>query len=182
MADTREVWNYKGKYKISNPGHVKSLERQVSYDSITRTQAERIMCHRGGKISPYGCVRIYKGGVGQKLSIHRLVVQHFLPGWNSGLEVNHTDGNRDNNRANNLKMCTHQRNMEHAIAGGLKRDYCGISVNTKLTNEQAGGIRRSYLSGVMQNEPAEQFKVCKQMICDIVHYKKYKNESDKRNN
>ena len=124
MADTREIWvdikNYEGKYKISNLGRVKSLERQVSHDGITWTQPERIMCH--------------KGGVGKKFSVHRLVAQHFLPDWNPGLEVNHIDGNRDNNRADNLEMCTHQRNMEHAIAGGLKRDYGEKSVNAKLTN------------------------------------------------
>ena len=49
MADTREIWvdikNYEGKYKISNLGRVKSLERQVSHDGITWTQPERIMCH-----------------------------------------------------------------------------------------------------------------------------------------
>ena len=41
MADTREIWvdikNYEGKYKISNLGRVKSLERQVSHDGITST-------------------------------------------------------------------------------------------------------------------------------------------------
>lgn len=63
----------------------------------------------------------------------------------------------------------------------LRDDYGENSVNAKLTNEQADHIRRLHRSGVMQNELAEQFKVCKQTICDIVHYKKYKNESDKRN-
>lgn len=138
MADTREIWvdikNYEGKYKISNLGRVKSLERQVSHDGITWTQPERIMCHWCGTTSLYDCVRLYKGGVGKKFSVHRLVAQHFLPDWNPGLEVNHIDGNRDNNRADNLEMCTHQRNMEHAIAGGLKRDY-----GERQTDQRAGG-------------------------------------------
>lgn len=56
----------------------------------------------------------------------------------------------------------------------LRDDYGENSVNAKLTNEQADHIRRLHRSGVMQNELAEQFKVCKQTICDIVHYKKYK--------
>ena len=97
MADTREIWvdikNYEGKYKISNLGRVKSLERQVSHDGITWTQPERIMCHWCGTTSLYDCVRLYKGGVGKKFSVHRLVAQHFLPDWNPGLEVNHIDGN-----------------------------------------------------------------------------------------
>ncbi len=56
----------------------------------------------------------------------------------------------------------------------LRDDYGENSVNAKLTNEQADHIRRLRRLGVMQNELAEQFKVCKQTICDIVHYKKYK--------
>ena len=103
MTDTREIWvdvkNYEGKYKISNLGRVKILERQVSHDGITWTQPERIMCHWRGTTSLYDCVRLYKDGVGKKFSVHRLVAQHFLPSWNPGLEVNHIDGNRDNNRA-----------------------------------------------------------------------------------
>lgn len=54
MADTREIWvdikNYEGKYKISNLGRVKSLERQVSHDGITWTQPERIMVIGVGRL------------------------------------------------------------------------------------------------------------------------------------
>lgn len=178
MADTREIWvdikNYEGKYRISNLGRVKSLERQVSHDGITWIQPERIMCHWYGTTSLYDCVRLYKGGVGKKFSVHRLVAQHFLPDWNPGLEVNHIDGNRDNNRADNLEMCTHQRNMEHAIAGGLKRDYGEKSVNAKLTNGQAEEIRVRYSSGqASQNSLAKQYGVSRQTVSAIIRYKKY---------
>ena len=96
MTDTREIWvdikNYEGKYRISNKGRIKSLERQVSHGGITWIQPERIMSHWCGTTSYYDCVRLYKGGVGTKFSVHRLVAQHFLPEWNPKLEVNHIDG------------------------------------------------------------------------------------------
>ena len=96
------------------------------------------------------------------------------PTWNPGLEVNHIDGNRDNNRADNLEMCTHQRNMEHAIAGGLKRDYGEKSVNAKLTNGQAEEIRVRYSSGqASQNSLAKQYGVSRQTVSAIIRYKKY---------
>lgn len=98
MTATREIWvdikNYEGKYRISNKGRIKSLERQVSHGGITWTQPERIMSHWCGTTSYYDCVRLYKGGVGTKFSVHRLVAQHFLPEWNPKLEVNHIDGDR----------------------------------------------------------------------------------------
>lgn len=52
----------------------------------------------------------------------------------------------------------------HSMAYELGDDYGEKSMSAKLTNEQADYIRRLHLSGVMQNELAEQFKVCKQTI------------------
>ena len=178
MTDTREIWvdikNYEGKYRISNKGRIKSLERQVSHGGITWIQPERIMSHWCGTTSYYDCVRLYKGGVGTKFSVHRLVAQHFLPEWNPKLEVNHIDGDRYNNTANNLEMCTHQRNMEHAIAGGLKQDYGEKSVNAKLTNAQAEEVRVKYFSGkASQDTLAKQYGVSRQTVSAIVRYKKY---------
>ena len=115
----------------------------------------------------------FDGKICKKL-IHRLVAEHFLDDWNAAKEVNHKDGNKHNNRSDNLEMCTRQENVMHSMVHKLRDDYGENSVNAKLTNEQADHIRRLHRSGVMQNELAEQFKVCKQTICDIVHYKKYK--------
>jgi DNA invertase Pin-like site-specific DNA recombinase len=71
-------------------------------------------------------------------------------------------------------MCTHQRNMEHAIAGGLKRDYGEKSVNAKLTNGQAEEIRVRYSSGqASQNSLAKQYGVSRQTVSAIIRYKKY---------
>lgn len=178
MADTQETWvdikDYEGRYKVSNLGRVKSLERAVSHDGITYTQPERILCHWCGTTSLYGCVRLYKNGTGKKFTVHRLVARHFLPGWDPKLEVNHIDGNRDNNRADNLELCTHRRNMEHAIAHDLKRDYGERSVNAKLTNAQADEIREKFFSGrFSQGTLAGQYGVCRQTISAIIRYKKY---------
>lgn len=178
MANTQEIWvdirNYEGRYQISNKGRVKSLEREVSHDGITWTQPERIMSHWCGTTSLYDRVRLYKGGIGTKFTVHRLVAEHFLPDWNPELEINHIDGNRYNNAADNLEMCTHQRNMEHAIAGELKNDYGEKSCNAKLTNAQAEEIRVKYhAGGITQETLARKYSVCRQTVSAIIRYKKY---------
>ena len=139
MTDTREIWvdikNYEGKYRISNKGRIKSLERQVSHGGITWIQPERIMSHWCGTTSYYDCVRLYKGGVGTKFSVHRLVAQHFLPEWNPKLEVNHIDGDRYNNNADNLEMCTEYGTRHCGRAQtGLWREKC-----ERQTDERTGG-------------------------------------------
>ena len=94
-------------------GVIKSATKVVSRalkggtsGGITRTQSERILLHWRGKTSLYDCVRLYKNGVGEKFSVHRLVAEYFLDDWDIELEVNHIDGNRYNNAAENLEMCT----------------------------------------------------------------------------
>ena len=178
MTDTREIWvdiqNYEGKYQVSNKGRVKSLEREVSRVGFNYRLPERILSAWRGTTSLYDRIRLYSGGVGRKFSVHRLVAQHFLPDWDPALEINHIDGDRYNNAADNLEMCTHQRNMEHAIAGGLKNDYGERSRNAKLTNAQAEEIRRRYhAGGISQEALAACYGVCRQTVSAIIRYKKY---------
>lgn len=178
MVEQPERWmdikGYEGYYQVSDQGRVKSLARYISYQGITRFQGERIMSHWCGITSLYDCVRLYKNGVREKFSVHRLVAEHFLPEWNPKLEVNHIDGDRYNNAASNLEMCTHQDNVRHAIIHFLKNDYGEKSRNAKLTNSQARQIRSIYQEGTTrQAELALQFGVCPQTISAITRYKKY---------
>lgn len=53
--------------------------------------------------------------------IHRLVAQYFVPNIYDDPEVNHLDGNKHNNRFDNLEWCTPLQNTNHAIVTGLRR-------------------------------------------------------------
>lgn len=106
--------------------------------------------------------------------IHRLVAYEFLGlSHSSLLEVNHKDGNRHNNRVSNLEVVTHQQNIDHSIITNLKNDYGECSINAKLTNRQADEIRWLWENGMMQKDIAKMYNVCKQTICNIIHYKRY---------
>lgn len=54
-----------------------------------------------------------------QISVHRLVTAAFLGPCPKHLEVNHKDGNKDNNRIENLEYVTTAENMRHASALGL---------------------------------------------------------------
>lgn len=58
-------------------------------------------------------------GKNRNMYVHRLVANAFIGPCPEGYEVNHIDGNKANNRADNLEYVTRKGNVQHAIAHGL---------------------------------------------------------------
>lgn len=59
------------------------------------------------------------GGARKKYRAHRLVAAAFLPNPEGKKEVNHKNGNRKDNRVENLEWCTGRENRRHAAEAGL---------------------------------------------------------------
>lgn len=73
--------------------------------------------------------------------IHRIVAACFVPNPNGYLEINHIDGNKQNNHADNLEWCTRSHNNKHAFATGL-RDYAELRQMATCEKAMASKRRR----------------------------------------
>jgi hypothetical protein len=76
-------------------------------------------------------VTLFSRGIRQIALVHRLVAETFIPNPNHLPCVNHLDGDRLNNRVENLEWCTYEQNSRHAVKTGLiHRDMntCGKAV------------------------------------------------------
>lgn len=106
MEIWKDVIEYRGSYQVSNWGNVKN------------TKTNRI---RRPTKDKDGYLRIQLGGRKDRKSksIHRLVADVFIENPFAKPEVNHIDGNKENNNVNNLEWVTGEENRSHAIESGL---------------------------------------------------------------
>lgn len=119
MEIWKDIKGYEGVYQISNIGRVKSLARTVRYSNgATHTVQEKIKSTRK---NPDGYLRTSLSSHSNKInySIHRLVAEHFIDNNQNLEQVNHIDGNKENNAVTNLEWCTSAGNMKHAHRTGL---------------------------------------------------------------
>jgi len=93
--------------------------RISNYSDIYSQKSHKIMARVVGSRG-YMVVRLYKNGVPKNFTVHRLVAKAFLP-KSEKPEVNHIDGNKQNNYYKNLEWATSQENNKHAFDTGLNR-------------------------------------------------------------
>ena len=82
----------------------------------------------------YKRVTLSKGGVTNRFFIHRLVALHYIPNPKGSAQMNHKDGDKDNNFKDNLEWMSCKENHQHAMSSGL-RARGEASSNTNLTND-----------------------------------------------
>ena len=108
--------------------------------------------------------------------LHRLVLETFNPIENcENLEVNHIDGDKSNNKLENLEWCTGSFNVKHSLETGLKTPARGENISgSKLTEQQVLEICNLLKnSNLSLQDIGNKFGVSKHCIFDIKRKKSW---------
>lgn len=100
----------------------------------------------GSKMSPSIDRCGYLHGLinGRSRSYHRIIAECFIPNPCNKPDVNHINGIKTDNRAENLEWCTRSENIIHAYKTGLEQTVVGANNhNSKLDDELVRYIRQS---------------------------------------
>ncbi len=100
--------------------------------------------------------------------VHRLVALSWLSPADTSLHVCHINGNKLDNRAENLKWATQAENNADKIRLGETAKGSGIA-QSKLKGTQVVEIRGLYSSGRSAADIARKFAVSNRTIANIIH-------------
>lgn len=118
----KDIVGYEGLYQVSNLGRVKSFDKVVKNAKGTYIKKERYL--KPQKISNgYFIVGLYKNKKHKNIYIHKIVAEAFLDNSNCYEEINHIDGNKENNVFSNLEYCSRNYNQKHSYIKGLTSRY-----------------------------------------------------------
>ena len=141
-------------YEITKDGEVfnKTYNRKIKYE-----------------LNDKGYYRVIIGG--ERYFIHKLVAQKYVPNPLNKPHINHKNGIKTDNRAENLEWVTHKENIHHALNSGLIPigEQCSW---TKLKRDDVIFIRKN--KEISQKELSKKFNVSPSTISDIRNYKSWK--------
>jgi hypothetical protein len=118
LQNKNENWcpvpGYESYYVVSNAGDVKSVPRILTNKiGVTKRYKQREMSLQsdadGYKLAPMS-----KEAKTVLMKVHRIVALTFIPNPNNYEQVNHINGKKDDNRAENLEWCTSSMNRKHS--------------------------------------------------------------------
>lgn len=167
----RAVIGYEGFYEISDHARIRSLPRMVP------TKGGGLTLWRGKILKPclnsdgYLQVGLTNSSGRKSKTVHQLLARAFIGEPPPGMQVNHKDGVKTNNRIGNFEYTTSAGNTRHAIALGLINNYGENSTSAKLTNAEVVEIKQLRSSGVTLKRIAEKFQVATGTVHRIVNGK-----------
>jgi hypothetical protein len=153
----KDIKGYEGFYQVSNLGNIKRLEH-TKYNLLTKTNSvyKEHLVKKCINKKGYYQVTLCKNSKIKPINVHRLVAEAFIPNFDNLPCINHIDGNKSNNRVDNLEWCSFKYNVQHAyknnlmlnckkvkqydLNGSYFKEYNSINEANKQTNINQGNI------------------------------------------
>jgi hypothetical protein len=139
VSELNEMWKFIpnfGRYKASNYGRIGSINYKNS-------GCFKIIKPAAGKDGYLQSMFLKDDGTYNTIKVHKLIALAFLGARPDGTEVNHINGDKQDNNVSNLEYISHSANCQHSFDTGLQKPKRGIlNGMCKITQEQVDNARK----------------------------------------
>lgn len=148
-------------------------DRAVAHRGMLIDPDSGVVMNKSGRIVGYrqsmGYTSVYVGSLKKSVLAHRLIWEAVNGEIPPGIEVNHIDGIKTNNRIANLEAVTPNENVRHSVVTGLMPKG-RQKVNAKLTDDAVRDIRACDLTN---QALSEKYGVCIAVISEVRSRKRW---------
>jgi len=154
MEIWKDVVGFEGIYAVSSLGRIMRVARSE------KGRKPGTIKKPGANRHGYLGTQLAKDGKNYTVRVHRVVSEAFIGPVPAGYEVNHKDGDKSNNHADNLEYVTHSQNIAHSYNDLGREHPCGsLNKYAKLTEADIPLIRQLHADGWSQRAIGDRFGV-----------------------
>ena len=162
----RTIPGYEGKYEVSDAGRIRSLRNRGPNWDIARPEPLMRVLSKNKKSGYIDVSLCDQNAHMKRVLVHRLVLIAFVGPCPPGHQASHLNGERTDNRLENLAW-------ELVPANNLRKHEHGTMVGTKshaiLTRDEVIVIRERFAAGERGMDLAKEYGLSRPTISDIVH-------------
>lgn len=186
VVNENEIWKtipIEPDYEASNLGRIRSVDKIVyrKYKTGLMPTQYKGRIRKQTFCKTTGYFRLCLDGR-KSYTIHRLVCMAFnFESFFNGAQVNHKDGNKINNNADNLEWVTPKQNIHHATKTGLFKNVGKHMVDigdnhpsAKISFDIAREIREMHKSGIPAKTIMKKFDIKKSTFYNVLSNKIWK--------
>ena len=172
VEEWKAVAGFDGFYEVSNHGRIRSLPRVSTTGRRLKGKTIALISNKND-----GYLRVNlrdSRGAHTTKTLHRVVAEAFVTNPKGKPEVNHIDGNKRNNRAENLEWCTPKENQQHALKTGLRKPNCSSTSKAVGMFRENGELLRTFPSvaeaaRTMQTSPNSIYNRCEGRVAGSLY-------------
>ena len=118
-------YDFSSNYEVSSFGNIRNKKTGLFLKSRLKKDYAVISLRKTGNRKIYN------------FFVHQIVAQNFILNPNKFSEINHIDGNKHNNKIDNIEWCSRNINMQHAYNNGLisykKAKFNALKASEKIS-------------------------------------------------
>lgn len=141
-----KTYPHNSTYQISKEGKLKGRYNKDISGFVIRGGYRHLKINLNGKI--------------KQCAVHRLVYETWVGPIPEGMQINHKDGNKQNNHIDNLELVTARENLIHSYKVLNRNRASGLRINTaKLSPDDILKVLEMYDKGGTQRQIAKAFNM-----------------------